>query len=219
MFCTKIFPWLLAGAFCFSPVSAAIVQLRVHAESITGSQTATGTQSSLIGQEPFYEDVISNGFDFIVTYDTGASPFSHSGSSGREFEATILSGTIGSRDVSTIENFSAIIRLLKTGSQTSLTIIAREQPIIPGTGYYYNEAVLSLSTSGTISETELPDIEAIGVFDVAIASSRISRNAGGVQATREFGGGPGSVTAVPEPSMAVLAFSSSLLFFRRKRSS
>lgn len=213
---------LAATAFA-SHLQAAVVDLRLSAASISGSSTFSGSQAWFPENQSFYSDVSSNGFDFVIRYDTASTPFNISGALGRQFHGTMVSGTIGSRDVSTIDHLSVILSLFDHAGSTSLLVSARELPFGElAIGYIWNEALFSFTdVDKAMSATTLPDdVSLLANIDQTNASVRNSRNSAGVQGTRETGSGPSDGVAyapVPEPSAAVLLCLTGALAFTRRR--
>ncbi|GAA5482806.1 PEP-CTERM sorting domain-containing protein [Haloferula sargassicola] len=215
---------LLTAAAIATNLHAAVVDLRLTADSISGGSTFSGTQAWFPENQSFYGDVGSNGFDIVIRYDTASTPFNISGALGRQFNGTMVSGTIGSRDISTIDNLSVILSLIDQAGSTSLLVSARELPYGElSLGYIWNEALFSLTDiDKTMSATTLPDqASLIANIDQINASVRNSRNSAGVQGTRETGSGPSdgvTYAPVPEPSTTVFFGLAGTLALLRRRS-
>lgn len=217
---------LLLSVALSTSLPAASVSLRLSADKLNGAYQAFGTQSWFTENDSFFGDVLDNGFDFVVSYDTSTAFFNQSGSLGTQFMASIISGTIGSRNVADISNLSGIISIQSVaGSQPRQVVLftAREEPF--GTlqnGYVWNEVNFQFTDNqSSLSTTTLPDgATLLAAADSTGASVRNARG-GNILATREVGNGAGDTIAaaqVPEPSVFLMTLLTvpSLLLGRRR---
>ncbi|BDS05094.1 hypothetical protein NT6N_01340 [Oceaniferula spumae] len=221
----KLFCIAIAVGLSIGPVYSSIVTVQLSSDSISGGVQFSGTQSWSTENNQFYADVVDNGFDFTLSYDTEASPFNVSGSLGTQFNAMIVAGSIGSRDVSTIANLSGIVSIMSiSGSQprTVLLFTAREKPFGDlANGYNWNDVNFAMTDSDrTLSLSTLPDSgELLLAIDSSAATVRNSRG-GNILASREAGSQPGDGAAfdvVPEPSSMMLSMLGSLALVTRRR--
>jgi hypothetical protein len=202
--------------FAFPHAHGTTVVLRLQTPAIAGTQQTSGTQSWFPENNAFYSDVSNNGFDITVSYDASSTSFGSS-SLGALFNATILSGHIGS--ATDLDAFTLVAALSTVAGKRQLMFVATENPfgILP-IGYIRNLAIAGLiDQDNVLSATALPSAaDLVSLIDDSYSEVRNERNSNGVQGTRSRNGSL-SFSVVPEPSIYLL-LSSTLLIISCRRS-